>query len=209
MQQDASFFWDNTNKRLGVGATPATNVRLDVRAQGALSTDIAFRVRNSANTANIAVLNGNFSGSYAKLGIGLSSGVPILHNIDALYTSGTAPNISLGTSTLAIREGANSFVRFIGGGVRSIAVSNGAAHTGLGNAFEMYSADIVAGNAAPHFRTENGDIVKLYRVGGWGLPTGTFTRTTFNTATVTTAQLAERVAALIQDLRDNHQLLKA
>ena len=46
VQQDAAFFWDNTNKRLGVGATPASTVRLDVRVQGALSTDIAFRVRN-------------------------------------------------------------------------------------------------------------------------------------------------------------------
>ena len=26
-----------------------------------------------------------------------------------------------------------------------------------------YSADITAGNAAPHFRTENGNIIKLYR----------------------------------------------
>jgi hypothetical protein len=75
--------------------------------------------------------------------------------------------------------------------------------------FQLYSADIVAGNAAPHLRTENGDIVRLYRVGGWGLPTGSFTRTTFDTTTVTLQQLAERVAALIQDLRDNHQLLKA
>jgi len=28
---------------------------------------------------------------------------------------------------------------------------------------QMYSADIVAGNAAPHFRTENGGIIKLYQ----------------------------------------------
>lgn len=28
--------------------------------------------------------------------------------------------------------------------------------------FKLYSADIVPGNAAPHFRTENGNIVKLY-----------------------------------------------
>jgi hypothetical protein len=28
---------------------------------------------------------------------------------------------------------------------------------------QMYSADIVAGNAAPHFRTENGVIIKLYQ----------------------------------------------
>jgi hypothetical protein len=55
---DSLFHWDNTNKRLGVGATPDSTVRLDVRAQGALSTDIAFRVRNSANTRSFLVVNG-------------------------------------------------------------------------------------------------------------------------------------------------------
>jgi hypothetical protein len=53
VQQSSSLFWDDTNSRLGVGATPSTTVRLDVRAQGALSTDIAFRVRNSADTGNL------------------------------------------------------------------------------------------------------------------------------------------------------------
>lgn len=57
--QDSALFWDNTNKRLGIGATPSTSVRLDVRAQGALSTDIAFRVRNSADTANIFEIQGD------------------------------------------------------------------------------------------------------------------------------------------------------
>jgi hypothetical protein len=56
---DSGLFWDNTNKRLGVGATPSTTVRLDVRAQGALSTDIAFRVRNSADTRDIVNIRGN------------------------------------------------------------------------------------------------------------------------------------------------------
>jgi hypothetical protein len=59
VQQSGSLFWDNTNSRLGVGATPATTVRLDVRAQGALSTDIAFRVRNSADTDNLFESSGN------------------------------------------------------------------------------------------------------------------------------------------------------
>lgn len=35
---------------------------------------------------------------------------------------------------------------------------------------------------------------------GWGAPTGTATRTAFDTATATTAQLAERLKALIDDL---------
>jgi len=59
LQEDSNLFWDNTNKRLGIGATPATTVRLDVRAQGALSTDVAFRVRNSANNLDIIKVQGN------------------------------------------------------------------------------------------------------------------------------------------------------
>ena len=30
------------------------------------------------------------------------------------------------------------------------------------NSFQLYSADIVAGNAAPHFYTEAGNLIKLY-----------------------------------------------
>lgn len=42
---------------VGIGTT-SPQARLDVRAQGALSTDIAFRVRNSADTANLIQVNG-------------------------------------------------------------------------------------------------------------------------------------------------------
>jgi hypothetical protein len=59
VQEDAGLFWDNVNKRLGIGATPNTSTRLDVRAQGALSTDVAFRVRNSADTGNIIEVLGD------------------------------------------------------------------------------------------------------------------------------------------------------
>lgn len=87
--------------------------------------------------------------------------------------------------------------------------SNTTAATVIADSFQMYSADIVAGNAAPNFLTENGDVIKIYSVGGWGTPTGTLTRTTFDPATVTLSQLAERVAALLTDLKTGHQLLKA
>jgi len=43
------------------------------------------------------------------------------------------------------------------------------------------------------------DVVKARKT-GWAVATGTATRTTFDTATVTTTQLAERVKALIDDL---------
>jgi hypothetical protein len=42
---------------VGIG-TDSPQSRLDVRAQGALSTDIAFRVRNSADTHNFLLVNG-------------------------------------------------------------------------------------------------------------------------------------------------------
>ena len=35
--------------------------------------------------------------------------------------------------------------------------------TSVTDGYLQYSADIVAGNAAPHFRTENGAIIKLYQ----------------------------------------------
>jgi hypothetical protein len=46
----------------------------------------------------------------------------------------------------------------------------------------------------------NGTQVVGARKTGWAAPTGTATRTTFATTTVTTAQLAERVKALVDDL---------
>jgi hypothetical protein len=41
--------------------------------------------------------------------------------------------------------------------------TTGITYTANVDSFQMYSNDIVAGNAAPHFRTENGNIIKLYQ----------------------------------------------
>ena len=46
----------------------------------------------------------------------------------------------------------------------------------------------------------NGTQVVQARITGWGAPTGTATRASFITSTVTLANLAERVKALIDDL---------
>lgn len=48
--------------------------------------------------------------------------------------------------------------------VNVFAQGNGTAPTtDIANQYQLYSADIVAGNAAPHFRTEVGDIIKLFK----------------------------------------------
>lgn len=192
LQEDSALFWDNTNKRLGVGATPSTSVRLDVRAQGALSTDIAFRVRNSADTFDLLSINGvglisgrtddaggfnmNYQGTFnTTVQLAFNNGNPTLRV--AQSTGGHAFNVYastdnreylaglIGKATLAI--GANP----LGGTIKpneantnTLYVFNGTAPTlSATDSFNLYSSDIVAGNAAPHFRTENGSIIKLYK----------------------------------------------
>jgi hypothetical protein len=53
----STFMFISSSGNVGIG-TSSPSARLDVRAQGALSTDIAFRVRNSADSLNMFVING-------------------------------------------------------------------------------------------------------------------------------------------------------
>jgi hypothetical protein len=106
VQQDSTLFWDNTNKRLGVGATPSASVRLDVRAQGALSTDIAFRVRNSADTTNIFQVNGD-AGIVCNGRIGLNMAANA--SADLIMTAGSGSSYGIfaigtyGTAAISAR----------------------------------------------------------------------------------------------------------
>jgi hypothetical protein len=113
IQQDGAFFWDNTNKRLGVGATPNTAVRLDVRAQGALSTDVAFRVRNSADTANIlTVIGSNFVGintDSPRVVAGSSSvGLSIKNGATELFSTFQNGGVMLGAGAIATNFNLNA-----------------------------------------------------------------------------------------------------
>jgi len=217
--QDSALFWDNTNKRLGVGASPSTSVRLDVRAQGALSTDIAFRVRNSADSVSLLEFQG--TGNLVTRHTSSGSSLGLFHRADTTgfslstgtsgYGTGTGIEVQ-GTSVWVMDAGARMF-RFTStsgndgdlwtfynqgtaGGVRLylgigaesftwnktcysiggnlfgsnptetniFGIKSGTAPTtSTADSFKMYSADIVAGNAAAHYRTENGNIIKIYQ----------------------------------------------
>ena len=287
VQQDADLFWDNANKRLGVGKTPAASsakmvvaitdgtanqnyyltlrnqaagfggwgfvklgsndlgityetntdapslgtsmrfyyggnsafggslsvgtlttpaARLDVRAQGALSTDIAFRVRNSADSATIGYIAGN---GLIVLGENASTAPTVLVNpagsTRLLLRGGTNQDLSFSSSGFAVLNCAQGFdavagstgssqIRFRNGSGGNVSlfygglqigtaqsastatnftlIANGVAPSvNYADSHYYYSADIVAGNAAPHFRTENGDIIKLYKQDSAGILT--------------------------------------
>jgi hypothetical protein len=73
-------------------------------------------------------------------------------------TSDNASNVFLGQNqggANRVKLSSEGRFRLFNGNATSIA-----AHL---NSFDFYSADIVEGNAAPHFQTENGDILKLYK----------------------------------------------
>jgi hypothetical protein len=105
VQQDSAFFWDNTNKRLGVGATPASTVRLDVRAQGALVSDIAFRVRNSADTGDLAYINGVGDVALSSATITAGSGG---NGTAIAIGAGAATNTAFTTYPIAIGRNSSS-----------------------------------------------------------------------------------------------------
>jgi len=126
VQQSANMFWDNTNIRLNIGAVASNTARLDIKAPGALSTDIAFRVRNSADSADILTVQGDAI-VHAKTRINCgTSGMTTTGGALHVYAGNSADNVArfygtTGTSFLNIRT-----------------VSNGAL-------MELYSSSGVAG----------------------------------------------------------------
>ena len=195
VQQDAALFWDNTNSRLGVGATPSASVRLDVRAQGALSTDIAFRVRNSADSVTLQQFNGDgswlhrnnantfyeyFDGTsrieYRRVGsveLGTNNDVTqfrFVCNVGDIFIRGGTNLLSIVNNNNFHFEESTGLLPTSGAGC--IVMKNRTApSTNVADRFYLYSADITAGNAAPHFRTENGNIIKLYQQSSAGITT--------------------------------------
>ena len=188
-----------TQTGVGIGtSTPAA--RLDVRAQGALSTDIAFRVRNSADTRNNFTVNGlgqtrvlsnSFSGNFFTISYvgdtsverdafiftqAVQNAMGQAWTFDAGY-NGSIEGFKLKNNLTGNNQGvfaiqANNYCFgteiSVSEGViaerRVMRLVNGVAPTtSVTDGFKMYSADIVAGNAAPHFRTENGNIIKIYQ----------------------------------------------
>ena len=284
LQTTKKYKFEAVTGHFGIGNVGTLGARLDVRAQGALSTDIAFRVRNSADTADIFSVRGNndiyvpivgnnavntiYTGVQSllrysnenfqnvQLGIGSSisptdyyqtvigggntsngganivvgvqnntgtanqsfiignvnrlvnlnsyvirigsavsnqyfggansihigrfSGAPVsdlvADNLFQMYFNDRVPSlVGTGNGTFGLIQDSATTLSYIynntsktaqlGTGGNTLVVANHTNNpsTNLVDKFQLYSADITAGNAAPHFRTENGSIVKLYQ----------------------------------------------
>ena len=223
-------FTDAGNDMVGIG-TASPSAKLDVKAQGALSTDIAFRVRDSVhNSRNIFLVRGDnnvFNPATVWQDIDGSQDVSFRARASLSYfeINHTAYNNATEALKAATTMGKIAFTavpsqnkfNFVNsaqywgtGGVYSggfhwyksgvsgdplvtrinSSVTNanrqmwltpensllffntsGITYTTNVDSFQLYSADITAGNAAPHFRTESGDVIKLYKQTSTGTET--------------------------------------
>lgn len=212
------------NGAIGIGiGTPGA--KLDVKCGGALSTDIALRVRNSVDTGNIIDARGNStinffpavsnpvfninsnvnptvnfydanglgaiiahryqtnpanasnlmsqSINFASYGVsgGTNGGAKINHFINTYNWGNTYDAQKEGGYSLYF-DSTNNFEGVVNSKKafwispdkrQFIYNKTGDVITAQTDAFCFYSDDQTAGNAAPHFRTENGDIIKLFK----------------------------------------------
>jgi hypothetical protein len=120
-QDNSNLFWDDTNNRLNIGGISSNTARLGIKAGGALSTDIAFKVRNSVDTADLVTING-----LGNVGIGVNPTIGLdTRNGFNLYTTGgvhyltTVSTSSTDATLLFTRTAQNGIYRFKLGGTAS------------------------------------------------------------------------------------------
>ncbi|MFM6450500.1 MAG: hypothetical protein ACKPH7_01695 [Planktothrix sp.] len=82
---------------------------------------------------------------------------------------------------------------------RALLLQTSGGNVGINTASPSQKLDVNGSAKATSFFVGNNQVVSSRRT-GWTAPTGTASRTTFVTSTVTLVQLAERIKALIDDL---------
>ena len=163
-----------------VALTAGTIVDADVSPSAAIEgtkIDPDFGAQNVETT-------GNVTANRLVAGVG-SVGVPSV----TFTNDGNTGIFHPAADTIAFCQGATEVMRITSDG-----------KVGIGTSSPGYLLDVDGiVNTTASFRV-NGVFVVGARQTGWTAPTGTATRTTFATASVTLPQLAQRVHALIDDL---------
>jgi hypothetical protein len=129
LNADSNFFWDNTNKRLGIGtATPANALDVEANASG---NDVA-KIQNS-NAAGYSTLNLYDNTGTAKLSLGYANA-----SAAALYASRAFFNLE-NSSDLAIINGSAVNVMFKNGGNVGIGTTSPGQKLQVGSAADAAS----------------------------------------------------------------------
>ena len=207
----SNFTYDSATNTLTVGDITGSALAMTIQPRAPDVTEdanlLTLRARNAAKS------NSNGGGVIVRSGSGLGTGVTGTVTI-AAGTSGNQFSLNASTALMSLPLGAQ--FEAIDGGF----TFQGGTAGGVGEIF--FNAPLNTGLTGCNpirFGTDSGNVLEIgestfgtqeiaffgvtpvAQSTGWGSPTGTATKTTFATGTVTTSQLAERVKAIIDYLK--------
>lgn len=157
---------------LAIGTTPDTN--LPFRILKNINSTVGIRFENTS-TSSLAftavqfgsdVTGGTAFCNFVYCGSGITTSGAFIAGGTTLLNTGSG-GLNIGAISQPIR-----FFTGSGTGTQRAQITNDGDLTHFNgtspsasttDAYRQYSADVVAGNAAPHFRTENGAVIKLYQ----------------------------------------------
>ena len=154
---------------IAIGTTPDTNKPFKILKNINATVGINFENTSTSSLAFSAIQMGtDVTGGtkftnlvYGSSGI-TQNGVYHPDGTSLINNGGGGLNF-LGTPTRFYTGGSNGVVRLYldNNGLTQLTATTPT--TNETDGYRQYSADVVAGNAAPHFRTENGAVIKIYQ----------------------------------------------
>jgi hypothetical protein len=183
---------------VGIG-TASPSYKLDVSD----AQEFQARFSGVGTTNGGIIIQNQSTGTRAQIILKTNNGTPrewYIRNVSGAFsildaTAGTIPfyisGENIGFSTTSI-----------GNGTRTLGVASGTAPTASSaDAFLLYAADITAGNAAAHFRTENGSVIKIYQE-TTGVGVSTFVANTGTTVNDSSTFDGYTLAQVVKALRN-------
>lgn len=135
---DSTPFVINTNGNIGIGSS-SPGAKLDIRATGTSSSDVAFRVRNSGDTSDLISFRGD--------GSQWIQSVPFIHAGNLTGGVNNNQSLYLGYNSASLSSIGTSNV-IIGTGGGSTANGNNNVSIGYNTSFGSFNSSIIIGSGA-------------------------------------------------------------